>query len=299
MIKKVSNREEYEGLRALWCEVFKDEPDFVDEMYAAFGAEIGAGQFSSDEIAGYVAADSSGDVVSALTSFLSGEYDGRPVWTAYAICTRPDMRGLGLAGELVEYARDIVLDAGGISLISPATESLEKYYEGHGYERLFYASERIAEAEDGEVFEFGEEDEEYEKAEPGLAMTPLAASEYKKIREEFLEALTHVVLGDSFMRLIYNECMTDDGGSGLYIINEGDALCALAYAGESPMIAELIVNPRLLALSEEIEDEIAGRIAKSLGAASATYRTPGPGKCQSMAAGIDNAGEAYYGFPID
>ena len=31
------NKEEYEGLRTLWCEVFSDEPSFVDAMYANFG----------------------------------------------------------------------------------------------------------------------------------------------------------------------------------------------------------------------------------------------------------------------
>ena len=61
------------------------------------------------------------------------------------------MRGLGLAGRLVEHARDIVLGAGGISLISPAEPSLEKFYGAHGYEPHFYARRKSRSEDDEEI----------------------------------------------------------------------------------------------------------------------------------------------------
>ena len=210
------------------------------------------------------------------------------------------MRGLGLAGELVEYVRDEVLESGAISLISPAEESLEEFYGRHDYEPHFFAEERQVAGDDEDIFEFDEEDKEYEKFEPALEMKSLDAEEYNRKREAFLEERPHVKLSDSFMELIYTESLRPDGSSGLYEINGGDALCAIAEHPEvGVFIAELIINPSLAKISEEIDVEIARSIACKLGIDLIIYRTPGPGKCQSMAAGIENASEAYYGFPID
>ena len=293
--------EKYEGLRALWCEVFGDSADFVDGMYEAFGADISSGIYSTDEITGYLVSDSMGEALSALTCFMSGSFEGRPVYTSYAICTKPDMRGLGLAGRLVEHVRDIVLDAGGISLISPAEPSLEQFYGAHGYEPQFYAIQTHALLDDDEIFEFDEEDDEYEKFEPEFEMKPLDAATYNRYREAFLSVRPHVELSDSFLKLIYEESLQADGASGLYSINGGDAVCAVAdHPMGMPFIAELLLNPVLAELSMEIDNEIARRIALRFGCDAMLYRMPGSGLCQSMAAGIkEDYYGAYYGFPID
>ena len=319
-IEIADNQKKYTGLRALWCEVFHDEPDFVDGMYETFGAYPAAGTYVSEEIRGYVVLDAAGEVISALTCFLSGNYEGRPVYTSYAICTKPDMRGLGLAGRLVEHVRDIVLGAGGISLISPAEPSLMDFYGAHGYEPHFYAIQSHALLDDEELFEFDEEDDEYEKFEPKFDMKTLDAASYNKYREAFLSVRPHVELSESFLKLIYEEGLQPDGSGGLFSINGGDAICALAeHPSGMPMIAELILNPVLAELSLEIDNEIARNIALRLGTDAVLYRTPGPGACQSMAAGVNAETifdedddteeiettynyvnyEAYYGFPID
>jgi GNAT superfamily N-acetyltransferase len=317
-IESADTNERYEGLRALWCEVFNDEPDFVNGMYEAFGANPDEGVYASEEIRGYAVLDAKDEVISALTCFLSGTYEGRPVYTSYAICTKDNMRGLGLAGRLVEHVRDIVLDAGGISLISPAEPSLIDFYGAHGYEPHFYAIQNHALLDDEELFEFDEEDDEYEKFKPEFEMKALDAASYNKYREAFLSVRPHVELSDAFMKLIYEESMQPDGSSGLFSINGGDAICALAeHPSGMPMIAELILNPVLSELSMEIDSEIARMIALRLGTDAVLYRTPGPGACQSMTAGLKAESlfdeddeeaemaynytcyEAYYGFPID
>ena len=299
-IEKANTKEKYEGLRALWCEVFKDEAEFADGMYEAFGANPNEGKFISGQISGYVVLNEDEKVVSALTCFLSGSYDDKPIWTSYAICTDPDYRGAGLAGRLVEHVRDIVLGAGGISLISPAEPSLEKFYGAHGYEPHFYVDESVVFSDDDDDFEFDEEDAEFEKFNPTFEMRPLDAAAYNNYRESFLSGVPHVVLSDAFMNLIHSESTLPDGSSGLRLINNGDAICALAeYPGGNIRIAELVVNPALRDISEEIDEELACRISNELGLKEISCRKPSGSKCQSMAAGITDDSEAYYGFPID
>ena len=190
-VKTISNKDEYEGLRTLWCEVFSDEPNFVDAMYANFG----------EDIAGYVAADEEGRICSALTRFKCGTFEGKDVYTSYAICTAKEMRGLGLAGRLVETARDDVLNKGGISLISPAEPSLENFYGAHGYVPFFFADKNLAQ-EDEEDFIFDAEDEEYEKFEAKTVLKDLKYDEYNEYREHFLEGIPHVKLNEHMMRLV-------------------------------------------------------------------------------------------------
>ena len=255
-IETVNTEEQYEGLRTLWCEVFGDEASFVDAMYANFGAKTNAGIYTSSDIIGYVIkAETEGaegcsfkdagkgsceapyKVVSALTCFRCGDFEGTPVYTSYAICTDPKYRGLGLAGALVERARDDVLERGGISLISPAEPSLEKFYGAHGYTPFFFTDERTSgsnsvEDDEDEDFIFDEEDATYEKADPKTELKPLNYAEYDRYREEFLREIPHVKLNEHMLRLVQAESTLPNGESGLMLINGGDAICALNYVEE-------------------------------------------------------------------
>ena len=297
LVKTISNKDEYEGLRTLWCEVFSDEPSFVDAMYANFG----------EDIVGYVATDEEGAVRSALTCFKCGTFEGRDVYTSYAICTAKEVRGLGLAGRLVEAARDDVLSKGGVSLISPAEPSLEKFYGAHGYVPFFYVDKRVAE-DDEEDFIFDAEDDEYEKFEAEMALKSLKWDEYNKYRESFLEGIPHVKLNEHMMRLVQAEAAMPDGESGLLLVNGGDAICAMNAGEDGALeIEELLVNPLLSSISSEIADEMACRIAAHFERTSMRYRVPGGSHCQSMAAGltdeikvkIESGEPEYYGFPVE
>ncbi|MBQ6624067.1 MAG: hypothetical protein IJH57_05580 [Mogibacterium sp.] len=296
-LKTADNNEEYEGLRTLWCEVFSDVPSFVDAMYANFG----------EDITGYVAIDEEGQVGSALTCFKCGSFEGRDVYTSYAICTAEDKRGLGLAGKLVETARDDVLAKGGISLISPAEPSLEKFYGAHGYVPFFFADKKVTE-DDDEDFIFDSEDDEYEKIEAKTVLKPLRWDEYNEYRESFLEGTPHVKLNEHMMRLVQAEAAMPDGESGLLLVNGGDAICAMNAGEDGALeIEELLVNPMLSSISSEIADEMACRIAAHFERDTLKYRVPGSAHCQSMAAGLTDEmmdkikeGEpAYYGFPVE
>ena len=298
---------EYEGLRALWCEVFGDTAAYVDAFYENF----------SDDIMGYVVTDEKGTVCSALTCHLCGTYLERPVYVSYAVCTREDMRGQGLAARLISFVRDKVTDEGGISIVSPAEPSLVSYYSELGYEPHFFASERAAmspEFDFEEYDDFDEFDLDIEGADPTpfraqIDLQCIPAEKYNRYREAFLAGQPHIEPSTEMIRLIESESMN---GNSLYSVNRGDAICVVSYADPVKVVlTELILNPVLKELSFDIDSEIASMIARHFGAAETLFITPGQGGCQSMACGLPQEPEEqteeyeyyyekpYYGFPVE
>lgn len=302
----VINKEspQYEGLRSLWCEVFGDVPEYVDDVYGILG----------DDIRGYVVTDGDGRVVSSLTCYRCGSFRGQDVYVSYAVCTSPGVRGRGLGAMLVKRAKDDVLREGGISLVSPLERSLEDWYADLGYTPYFFAPRpTLFTLDDDEEYEdFDDYDvdigdsEDFEAFEPGIDLKPADRNTYNRYREAFLANRPHVELSDRMLRLAENECYED---GGLYVINGGDAICDISTSqGGSMVMTELILNPVLEELSLEIDAEIAVGIAKQAGAFEVTYVVPGPHRCQSMAAGVKpfdfeeegyGYAEAYYGHPIE
>ena len=303
-IVEVNNEALYRELRTLWCDVFGDEPSYVDSFYGTFGPEI----------KGYIACSPDGTPASALTLYPCGSYEGRPVFVSYAICTREDLRGRGIGAELTSYVRDLVTESGAVSIVSPADPGLEDFYAALGYEPFFMASEQAAMSPefDDEEYEdygdFGEYEVDFgadggdEPLTPALDVQRIDAETYNRYREAFLSGRPHIELSSAMLRLVESEC------EGLYSINRGDAICAVSETGPfRTVMSEFILNPVLEELSLGIDAEIIAMLAGHFGSAEIYYRTPGYGRCQSMAAGI-GAGEAgnaedgdaaYFGFPID
>lgn len=295
---------EYEGLRALWYRVFGDTPDYIDAFYKNF-----------DDITGYVVTDETGSVCSALTCHQCGTYADRPVYVSYAICTREDMRGQGLAAMLIRFVRDMVTEAGGISVLSPAEPSLVSYYAQFGYEPHFFIFERAVMSPEFDMEEYDDFDEfdlDIEGADPTpfraqLDMQIIPAEKYNRYREAFLSGQPHIEPSGEMLSLIESESMN---GSSLYSINGGDAICIIKSADPARVtVTELILNPVLKELSFDIDSEIASMTAKHFGAMETLFITPGHGRCQGMIYGLphepaeqteeyDYYGEPYYGFPI-
>ena len=301
-IKTTGESGVYEGLRGLWCEVFGDEPEYVDGTYGNFG----------DDITGYAVTDGGGRVVSALSCYRCGTFRGQDVYVSYAVCTAPDHRGKGLAGALVRHVMDEVLAGGGISLVSPLDEKLGDWYAHLGYEPYFFASRAaLFTADDDDDFDdFDDFDigdgEAFEAFRPRIGLEPADADTYNRYREAFLAGRPHVELSGRMLKQIGYECY-DDGG--LYIINGGDAICDISTAaGGSLIMTEFMLNPVLEELSLEIDTEITSAIARQTGAFEVMYSAPGAVRCQSMAAGVRAFdpgeegyafSEAYFGHPIE
>lgn len=298
---------EYEGLRSLWEKVFGDTPVFVDAFYDNFG----------DHITGYVITDEADRVCSALSCHLCGTYEGMPVYVSYAVCTREDMRGMGLASKLITYVRDKVTEAGGISIVSPAEPSLISYYGGLGYEPHFFASERAAmspEFDTEEYDDFDEFDLDIEGADPTpfraqIDLQQMPVEKYSRYREAFLAGQPHIEPSSEMLSFIEADSMN---GCGLYSINRGDAICAISHVDPARVIvSELVLNPVLKELSLDIDTEIASMLAKYFGSAETHFITPGYGGCQGMIYGLPPKDEEqteeyetyyempYYGFPIE
>jgi hypothetical protein len=283
-----------------------------------------------------------------------------PVYVTYAVCTDPEYRGHGYAAVLTDYVRGVVTaprgavlhegddefpaaeGLGGISLVSPAEESLIGYYAGLGYMESFFVDEHIVHAgeevlpEDDCMAEGTAENERFaanadtrfwglgpdgkadfpdeedgEAFEPELSVESVGGAMYNRYREEFLAGVAHVEMSSEMM-----EFLRADGEGGLLVINGGDAVCRVAYAGDAGdagtgrnsgdaaagktvMLDELLVNPQLLAFSEEIGEEIALQLAEYFGAESLVYRTPGGGRCQSMTDSGAAEVAGYFGFPVE
>ena len=297
--------EEYAGLRSLWCEVFDDEPGDVDAFYKTL-----------DDIEGYVVTDEAGRVCSALTCHLCGTYADRPVYVSYAICTRKDMRGQGLAAMLISFVRDMVTESGGLSVISPAEPSLVSYYAQFGYEPHFFVFDRAVMSPEFDLEEYDDFDEydlDIEGADPTpfraeIDLEAMPAEKYNRYREAFLSGQPHIEPSSEMLSLIESESLDE---CSLYSVNRGDAICAVSYMDAAQVIvSELVLNPVLKELSLDIDTEIASMIAKYFGAAETLFVTPGYGRCQGMACGLpvrpgeqneeyDYYGEPYYGFPIE
>ncbi len=342
----------YEGLRDLWQRLFGDEPAFVDHVYRVFGEDglPGGGPASPDaDISGYVIRSDEDKVISALTCYRCGTLhapgdrdDGKPVYVSYAVGTDPAYRGLGLAGELTSHVRQLVTeDLGGISLVSPAEESLIAFYRDLGYRESCFAAEDEAPAEDPDDWDPGSsgmnsedtrvwglgddgtpgfiEDDDAYPAETELTVEEADVITYNKYRESFLTDTAHVSLSEPMLELVRSVSLN---GNGMLVINGGDAICVVSEAEGSEtedkgrgqlILNELIVNPELMALSEEIGEEIASGIAGYYGAEKIIYRTPAlssrdrrsggreddaSGRCQSMSAGTE-CEAFYFGFPVE
>ena len=282
----------FDEMKALWSKTFGDPEEFVEAFYDCFGADIEA----------YVALDESGSVCSSLSCYKAGSYAGCPVYVSYAVCTREDCRGYGIAGELTEFVRDEVTSRGGISIVSPAEESLEEFYEKHGYDRMFFVAPRavIAESfeEELEEYEFDEEDD-FDIVRPEADIRKIDAGLYNKYREAYLAGVPHIEPSEEMLSAAELAC------EGFYAINNGDAICCVAENRRGQLIlSELILSPVLLDLSSEIDSEVAQLLAAHFGAVEVIYSTPGAGKCQSMAAGEiaeseEGVAPPYFGFPIE
>lgn len=336
-VKKAETTEEYKGLRDLWHRVFGDGPEFVDHLYRMFGETglPGGMEASQDaDVTGYIICSAENEVISALTCYRCGalsvpddmrddpEYagnDGRPVYVSYAVCTDPEYRGLGLAGKLTSSVREEVAAAGGISLVSPAEESLIAFYRDLGYRESCFAAEDEAPADDPEewdhdsfdlntdgtrVWGLGDdgtpgfiEDDDTLPAEAELTVEVADVITYNKYRESFLADTAHVSLSEPMLELVRSVSLN---GNGLLVINGGDAVCVISEApdpegGETVtgqtdvgktqlVINELLVDPDLLALSGEIGGEIASSLAVHFGAERVVYRTPAfCGNCNEAA----------------
>lgn len=126
---RIANENDYTKLRDLWQEVFGDSSEYIDNLYDSLDAT------------GYVLLEE-GKVVSCLTVFDVGTFEGKPISEIYAVCTKNSARENGYASKLVAFVRDEIKEDGKVAMICPASEMLIEFYSKLDFEPYFYVCKK-------------------------------------------------------------------------------------------------------------------------------------------------------------
>jgi GNAT superfamily N-acetyltransferase len=296
---------EKEAFYALRKEAFDDTPEFIAEFEACFG----------DDLVNYVLAAGGSPAAAALTQFYMGELvipakrpcpnrytcenakcknnsghpdfvepdpdavnedEVYPAFVSYAICTLRSERGKGYGSVITEYARDIAVRNGAVSLLSPAEPSLIKFYKPLGYESRFFTTMIEVEAANAQ-----ENVPAFRKVSPG---------EYNSMREEFLADTPHIRLSDNAMKCA---ALFSDGGDSLYIDEDESIMFVLSEIKDGKAILD-----EMISWDPEQSEENAKKIAAFLKAASLKASAPAKGfsEVQGMIAGTGTMFRGYLGF---
>ncbi|MGI6721519.1 MAG: GNAT family N-acetyltransferase [Anaerovoracaceae bacterium] len=293
---KESEQEQY---TQLWQDTFGDSPREI----RAF----------SDHFAGdcqRLVLEDEGRVRAELTRFKMGELvfaggassgEGHlPAVVSYAICTDAASRGRGYGSAITAYARDITGDEGGISMLSPAEDSLVDFYQPLDYCSFFYMEERRIEATDI----LREKSSDY----AGPMAVRMDARDYCSLREEFLAGRTHIRLSPAtagFVRI----CSLD--GRGMLCLNGGQAICVCdAYSSDERLLVTELLTRDENGAHEAAAMQMMADLAAYYGRRECIWRMPArsdseskklqamlvPGRNFPAAAGAE---APWFGFPFE
>jgi GNAT superfamily N-acetyltransferase len=156
-------------LKSLWKEVFGDTDEYIERFF---------GEYYSPELCVYSVRD--GRTAAAAYLMPAGDFmqpDGGSVPCAhiYAVGVLPEYRGLGLGKDVTERCAMLGLERGfGAVILHPADEGLFRFYKSLGFYTSFYESPCLKP--------------------PGRGLLPIAAGEYRSLRETYLQGTAHVNL---------------------------------------------------------------------------------------------------------
>jgi len=112
------------ALTALWTSCFGDASAVVESFFDTVW----------DNVTVFVTDD-----VSAMLTAMPVRWQDKSAAYIYAVATDPDHRGKGLCNALMAYAEDFLRSRGfSYAILSPAEESLFRFYEKMGYQTSFY-----------------------------------------------------------------------------------------------------------------------------------------------------------------
>ena len=141
-----ASREDIGELKKLWGQAFGDSQAYIDDYFTNI--------FRADQTLVLVL---DGRIVSMLTRIPvdlrlragAGVVSSCPGVMFYAIATRAEYQGQGLASALIKYANQLEAEAGQeFSVIVPAGPDLFPFYERQGYRSAFYIWEKSIQLED-------------------------------------------------------------------------------------------------------------------------------------------------------
>lgn len=240
------------ALRQIWQASFGDGDGFLDAFFAT--------GFSEDR---YHCIREEGKPVSAIYWF-DCFLDGQKLAYLYAVATRPDCRGRGLAHRLMTEAHEILTEKGYTgAVLVPGEESLFSYYEKLGYRTVSSVNEFSG--------TWGEK--------PAV-LREIDASEYARLRRQYLP-VGGVVQEGVTLDFLQTQVRFFAGDDFLLVAaQEGDTLLAQELLGDA--------------------DAVPG-ILRALGLPTGRFRTPGRGKNFAMLLPLrENCPvPVYFGLALD
>lgn len=239
-------------LRVLWQEAFGDSEETLDAFFTT--------GFSSDRCH-YLTEN--GELVSALY-WLDCSLEGKKLAYLYAVATKKDHRGRGLARRLMAETHEILRQKGyaGVILV-PGEKNLFSYYEKLGYRVATKVEEFTAIGAESPVF-----------------ITEITQEEYAARRR------TYLPVGG----------VRQEGETLSYL-----ATYAKFYQGEDFLLAASDTEESLLVHELLGNTATAGKILRALGLAEGRFRTPGMGRDFSMLLPLqaDCPAPSYFGLALD
>lgn len=219
---RTANIADVAELKALWSQAFGDSQAYIDDYFANI--------FQADHT---LVLQIEGIIVSMLTRIpvslhIRGiSYPGKMF---YAIATKGDYQGQGLASALIKYANQLETEAGqDFSVIVPAGPDLFPFYERQGYSPAFDIWEKSIKIEDiragwGEDFTSEPVDKSVkanghqaigylgpkEREKPRIKVEEISPKAYQTARQTMLADVNHISYRESE---IYRQKLEGQKGS--------------------------------------------------------------------------------------
>lgn len=281
---RIAQREDLPQLKHIWKLCFGDEDSHIDFYFANRNWTEENAVLLSD-----------GEIVSMLSMIpvevvrSGGERFGASM--LYAIATHPEYQKQGIAGRLMDFAGQYLLDKGvGATMLVPAGEELFRFYEHKGYQTEYRLREAVLSRAELEKMRGREARQESRGnvmaasigkapkvgSEP-LCLIPAEPAAYNEVRRRLLKGHTYVDYRDEEIAFQKKECQLYQ--ADIYLIKNKDDVSAaddkdaLGCAVIERISEEKIAVKELL-VPEQYVRAAAKSIADMMQAETYIFRTP-------------------------
>lgn len=199
------------------------------------------------------------DKIVSMASFLPVQYmcDGTYINAryVYAVATLPEYRGMGFAGQVLQFARQ---HYGQPLILAPAEESLKDYYGSFGFVEAF-SDTRASVSNDLTALACEEDDE------MSLDMETISAKEYLRLRDERCERDGYVRWDEEALAYVMDLCAHFGGRTvAVKIVNEEDV--------RREVLMYEVQGNTLTIVETSLEDEMLSDLLPALMAETQTSR---------------------------